>query len=113
MRQKPLLTFILLLIGLVLAITVAASLGTVAIPAGDIAGITLKHVLGISLGGRWDEAQEAIVWQLRLPRVLGAAMVGAVTGIGDAPAVSASQTWILRSLQSAARRRPSGCQATQ
>lgn len=77
MRQKPLLTFILLLTGLVLAITVAASLGTVAIPAGDIAGITLKHVLGISLGGRWDEAQEAIVWQLRLPRVLGAAVVGA------------------------------------
>lgn len=77
MRQKPLVTFILLFGVLLLAITIAASLGTVPIPLGDIARITLKHVLGISLGGQWNEAQEAIVWQLRLPRVLGAAVVGA------------------------------------
>lgn len=62
---------------LILVLVFAASLGAVAIPAGDIAAILLKRAFGISIGVPWNEAQEAIVWQLRLPRVLGAALVGA------------------------------------
>lgn len=62
---------------LLAALLLAASLGTVSVPMGDIAAITLKHVLGISAGASWTDTQDMIVWQLRLPRVFGAAAVGA------------------------------------
>jgi iron complex transport system permease protein len=77
MRRKPILAILVLSFVLLCAMLLAASLGTVAIPAGDIAAITLQRVFGISIGAHWDATQEAIIWQLRLPRVLGAAMVGA------------------------------------
>lgn len=62
---------------LALSLLLAASLGTVAVPMGDIAAIALKHTFGLSFGAQWSETQDMIVWQLRLPRVLGAAVVGA------------------------------------
>ncbi len=77
MRHKPVLTLVILLLVLLLALLMAASLGTVPIPAGDIAAIAVKRALGLDLGAHWSEAQETIVWQIRLPRVLGAALVGA------------------------------------
>ncbi len=77
MRHKPILTFLVLSMLLLLVLLAAASLGTVPIPAGDIAAIALKHTTGLDLGAGWNEAQETIVWQIRLPRVLGAALVGA------------------------------------
>jgi iron complex transport system permease protein len=77
MRHKPFLAIGALFLVLVLALLLAASLGTVSIPAVDIASIALKHTLGISTGAQWSDTQEVIVWQLRLPRVLGAALVGA------------------------------------
>ncbi|HEX7593908.1 MAG TPA: iron chelate uptake ABC transporter family permease subunit, partial [Anaerolineae bacterium] len=77
MRRKPILAILVLSFVLLCAMLLAASLGTVAIPAGDIAAIVLQRVFGISIGAHWDATQEAIIWQLRLPRVLGAAMVGA------------------------------------
>ena len=77
MRHKPFFVIGILLFVLLLALLVAASLGTVSIPAVDIASIALKHAFGISTGVRWSDTQEVIVWQLRLPRVLGAALVGA------------------------------------
>ncbi len=77
MRRKPILAILVLSFVLLCALLLAASLGTVAIPASDIAAITLKRALGISTGAQWSETQEVIVWQLRLPRVFGAALVGA------------------------------------
>ncbi len=77
MRRKPILAITILIVALILAMLLAASLGTVSIPMSDIAAITLHRAFGISIGVRWDATQEAIIWQLRLPRVLGAAIVGA------------------------------------
>ncbi len=77
MRHKPFLAIGILFLLLVVVLLVATSLGTVSIPAIDIASIALKHAFGISTGARWSDTQEVIVWQLRLPRVFGAALVGA------------------------------------
>ena len=77
MRRKPFFAIGVLFLVLLLALLLAASLGTVSIPAVDIASIALKRAFGISTGARWSDTQEVIVWQLRLPRVLGAALVGA------------------------------------
>jgi len=81
MRRKPFFVIVILVVALLLALLIAASLGTVSIPLSEIAAIMLKRALSISIGVQWDEAQEAIVWQLRLPRVLGAAIVGAALAV--------------------------------
>ncbi len=77
MRHNPFLTLSTLTLALALALLLATSLGTVDIPPRNIAAIVVKHVAGVSWGHAWSETQETIVWQLRLPRVLGAAVVGA------------------------------------
>ena len=67
----------LLLAALIAAILIAVSLGTVAIPPGEIAAIVWQHAFGVSFGAPANEMYDAIVWQLRLPRVFAAALVGA------------------------------------
>ena len=64
---------VLLLITLVLAMR----FGTVAIEPAQIIAIVFKRMFGIDFGMVWSAAEESIIWQIRLPRVLGAAIVGA------------------------------------
>lgn len=59
------------------------SIGTVTLPAGDVWLVVLRHVVGDA--GSLDPLQNQIVWDLRLPRVLVAAVVGAslsIVGVG-------------------------------
>ena len=77
-----------LLLGLNLAVLAAAALvavaaGTVAIAPADTLGIVL-HALGLPVDGSWSAAAEAIVLDLRLPRVLTAVVVGAGLGVAGA-----------------------------
>ena len=67
---------ILLALGLSLAgiIILATSLGTVAIPFGQVAGMVARRLLGWGAGG--SPQAEAIILQIRLPRVVTAAVVG-------------------------------------
>lgn len=60
----------------VLAILLAAALGSVRIPLGQEVRIVLS-ALGVPLSPTWAEADAVILLQLRLPRVLGAFLVGA------------------------------------
>ncbi|MDT0438176.1 MULTISPECIES: FecCD family ABC transporter permease [Streptomyces] len=64
---------------LVAAVTVAVSTGTVAVPARDVWDVVLRHLTGGA--DRLDPLQDQIVWDLRLPRVLVAAVVGAGLGV--------------------------------
>jgi iron complex transport system permease protein len=69
---------IVLVLGLSLlaVIILATSLGTVMIPFGQVARIVVQRLLGLgSLAGVPPQA-EAIIFQLRLPRVVTAAVVG-------------------------------------
>jgi ABC-type Fe3+-siderophore transport system permease subunit len=75
--RQPAVVIPLLLGLLALALLVATGFGTVGIGWPDIVGIVLKRALGLNLGAHWSAADEAIIWELRLPRVLGAALVGA------------------------------------
>lgn len=77
MRRQPFLAIAILIALLILELALAVSLGTVSIPIGDIAAIIVKRAFGVSLGVPWSDTHEMIVWQLRLPRVLSAAIVGA------------------------------------
>src|SRR5690606_33715745 len=69
----------LLLIGWAAAALMSLRLGAVPIPAGDVLGILLYPLpfIGDALGVPWwNSAHEVIVFQIRLPRLLLAGMVG-------------------------------------
>ncbi len=66
------------------ALILGVGLGTVAIAPGDTIAIIAHRLFGLDLGATWTPATEAIVWELRLPRVLTAMVVG--TGLAVAGA---------------------------
>jgi iron complex transport system permease protein len=69
---------------LAVALVLGVGLGTVSIPPGDTLAILAHRLLGLDLGVTWSPATEAIVWDLRVPRVLTAMVVG--TGLAVAGA---------------------------
>jgi iron complex transport system permease protein len=55
----------------------AATFGAVHLQPDDLLRMTLNHVLGASFTPTWRPQDEAIFFAIRLPRVAGAAVVGA------------------------------------
>jgi len=77
---------VLLVGGLVVAVVGAAlgvALGSVAVPLGDTVTIVVDRLLGTHLSSA-DPALAAIVWDLRLPRVLTAMVVGSGLAVAGA-----------------------------
>jgi iron complex transport system permease protein len=73
--------------GIVLLVAVgvaAVAVGSVGIGLGDTVGIIGHRLLGIPAAGTWSPASEQIVWDLRLPRVLTAMLVGGGLGMAGA-----------------------------
>ena len=67
---------------LVFALILGIGLGSVAIPADQTFAVLLQHLFGIDIGVTVSPATDAIVWDLRVPRVLTAMIVG--TGLAVA-----------------------------
>ena len=69
----------LLVLGAVLlvVILIAVSFGSTPIPMGTIAQILLNGTGLFHFTRHWDSTAEVIVWQVRMPVVVGAAFVGA------------------------------------
>jgi iron complex transport system permease protein len=61
---------------LLAAVVLGVGLGTVSLAPDQIVGILAHRLLGIDVVPTWSPAAEAIVVDLRLPRVLSAAVVG-------------------------------------
>ncbi len=72
----------LLFVGLLVALVFATAIGSVPINAGEIIKITLNSTGLFHFRQTWDAADEIIILQLRLPHVLGAALVGAALAVG-------------------------------
>ncbi len=62
---------------LVLSVSVAVSVGAVAIPLGTVWGVVLDRVAPGVITPDWSAGRANIVWEIRLPRALLAALVGA------------------------------------
>lgn len=69
---------------LVLAILVAVSVGAVPVPLSTVWGVLANHLVPGILTPDWTAGREAIVWDIRFPRALLAALVGAGLGITGA-----------------------------
>ncbi len=66
--------------GLLLALTTAVSLGSTGIPMATVWQIVAHRLLGTG-SVNWTLGQETVVWQIRLPRALLAAVIGAGLGL--------------------------------
>lgn len=61
---------------LAISVVVGLGIGAVPVPVGNVIDILLDRLTG-SGGGQWTAGQDAIVWELRFPRGLLGALVGA------------------------------------
>jgi iron complex transport system permease protein len=66
-----------LLVLLAAALLFAAAFGAVQLRADDLIRMTLNHLFGARFAPTWRPQDEAIFFAIRLPRVAGAAIVGA------------------------------------
>jgi len=81
---RPLVLGALGLGALVVVLVAGVAAGSVVVPPGDTLAILIQRVFGLDLGTTWTAAQETIVWELRLPRVLMAATVGVGLAVAGA-----------------------------
>lgn len=68
-------------VGLVVTIVAGVAIGAVAVPPNLVAGIIGHRLLGLGDPGDWSASQDSIVWQVRFPRVLLGALVGAALAV--------------------------------
>jgi len=81
--MKERLIYVVLIIGLLIAVAFSLGLGAVKIPVGDVILILLKK-LRFYTGRQLDPQYEGVISIVRLPRVLLGVMVGAALGVSGA-----------------------------
>ncbi len=69
---------------LLLAILLGVSFGSTPIPLGTILQILLNGTGVFHFARQWDPSLEVIIWQYRLPGVVGTALVGAALAVAGA-----------------------------
>lgn len=72
------------LVALAVVLIAGVAAGSVFVPPGDTIAILAHRLLGLDLGVSWTQAQETIVFDLRLPRVLTAMTVGVGLAVAGA-----------------------------
>lgn len=76
MLRRPAVLAIAGIVLLLIALVLGVALGTVGVPLGDTVAILGHRLLGLGGPITWTPAEEAIVMEIRLPRVLTAMTVG-------------------------------------
>ncbi|HEV8488775.1 MAG TPA: iron chelate uptake ABC transporter family permease subunit [Candidatus Limnocylindrales bacterium] len=75
-RRRPVVLATIGLIALAISLVAGVAFGAVSVAPGDTIAILLHRLLGFDLARTWSPAAETIVFDLRLPRVLSAMLVG-------------------------------------
>jgi iron complex transport system permease protein len=83
-RERPTIVGLVACVALVVLLILGVGLGSVRIGPAETLGVILARTLSIDIGVTWTAATEAIVWELRLPRVLTAMVVGAGLAVAGA-----------------------------
>ncbi|PIE42901.1 MAG: ABC transporter permease [Gammaproteobacteria bacterium] len=66
-----------LIVILIVSMTMAVSIGSISLPFGRVWSIIFDQMFPNILNGDWPRNEIGIVWQIRLPRVILGALVGA------------------------------------
>jgi iron complex transport system permease protein len=82
--RRPVVLAVVGVIGLLVALVAGVAAGSVFVPPGDTLAILAHRLLGLDLGVHWTAAEETIVFDLRLPRVLLAMTVGVGLAVAGA-----------------------------
>jgi iron complex transport system permease protein len=82
--RRPVVVAVIGVVLLGVALVAGIAAGSVAIPPGDTIAILGRRLLGLDLARTWSAAEETIVMDLRLPRVLTAMVVGGGLAIAGA-----------------------------
>ena len=69
---------------LLLSILLAVSIGAVPIPMATVWGVAVNHLAPDTIPVTWSPGREAIIWDIRFPRAILAALVGAGLGLTGA-----------------------------
>jgi iron complex transport system permease protein len=69
---------------LAVLLVAGVGLGSVSIGPVEAVGVVLRRSMGLDLGIAWSPATEAIIWELRLPRVLTSMAIGAGLAVAGA-----------------------------
>ena len=80
-RLPPALILLGLSILLLMVLFLGVSFGSISIPIGAIAKIILNGTGLFHFARQWDPTDELIIWQVRMPAVVGAALVGAALAV--------------------------------
>jgi iron complex transport system permease protein len=75
-RARPLVVGLVAVVVLVVTLILGVGLGSVRVAPAETIAVILSRVFGIDIGVTITPATEAIVWDLRLPRVLTAMLIG-------------------------------------
>lgn len=82
--RRPLVVAAIGLVLLAVALVAGIAGGSVSIAPGDTLGILGRRLLGLDIARTWTAAEETIVMDLRLPRVLTAMVVGGGLAVAGA-----------------------------
>ena len=83
-RSRPILVGVAGIGALLLTLILGVGLGSVRIGPIETIGVILSRTVGLDIGATWTPATEAIVWDLRLPRVLTAMIIGCGLAVAGA-----------------------------
>ena len=83
-RSRPFVVGMGALLLLLISGVLGVALGSVQIGPSETIGVVLWRTLGLRIGIDWAAATEAIVWDLRLPRVLTAMVIGSGLAVAGA-----------------------------
>ena len=83
-RRHPHVVFGASLVVLAVLAVVAVGIGSVSIDPAQTIAIVVHRLFGLQLGVAWTPASEAIVWDLRIPRVITAMVVGVALAVAGA-----------------------------
>jgi iron complex transport system permease protein len=83
-RRKRIYSLLGLAAALVVIIVVATSIGSVKIPISTTFQILLDKLPFVHISQTWQSTMATIIWDIRLPRVILAGMVGAALSIAGA-----------------------------
>ncbi|GAA4113990.1 iron complex transport system permease protein [Enteractinococcus coprophilus] len=75
-RRRTYLWLVLLTVATAASLVLGISIGAVAVSPADVLGVIGHRLFGLA-DGSWSETTEAIVWDVRLPRVVLGLCVGA------------------------------------
>jgi iron complex transport system permease protein len=76
-HNRAAVVLVSLALALIAAVLLACALGAVSIPPLDIIKMTLNKIHFSNFQATWQPADETIIFQIRLIRVIAAALVGA------------------------------------